>query len=202
MYEIHSAGSKYAGKEANSLKKSLMFALFVLIMALLVTGCAKTAPAPTKVPAASATAKPTASPAASPSMMPSLSPEASMEPSMQPEASPAPSDAPSYDTEALRTEVEKLSEVKSAVVAAMDGKALVGLTFDPAYQGTLTDRIVEMVGQQVTNLEKALTEVAVTADPKQVEEIEALSSDKMPDNAKFTELFEKLKPKGSNNTAK
>lgn len=123
---------------------------------------------------------------------------------MQPEASPSPSEgaAPSFDTEALRTEVEKLSEVKSAVIAAVESKALVGITFDPAYQGTLTDRIMEMVAQQVTGLEKSLTEVAVTADPEQVRAIEELSVAAMPDKLKFDELFSKLKPEGSNNTEK
>jgi len=192
------------------LKKSLLFVTMTMLMVLLLTGCMGNTvkPSVTVTPKATASAVPSATPTASPSAMPTEMPSASPESSLTPgatDASPAPSDAPmgnTYDTEALRTEVEKLSEVKTAVVAAMGTKALVGITFDPAYQGTLTDRIVEMVGEQITEKEKGITEVAVTSDPEQISQIEALSKGTSPEKERFEQLFAQIKPSGSNKTEK
>ena len=104
------------------------------------------------------------------------------------------------DVTKLITELEKLSEVDTAQVAAMDGKALVGLTFDAQYQGTLTGRIEEMVVSAVTGVEEMLTDVAVTADPTLVEEIKTLAGEMTAgDNTealktRFDELYSKIKP--------
>ena len=137
-------------------------------------------------------------------------PDADMTPDETPpgtdgESAPAPEvmEGPTMmgvDVTKLIAELEKLSEVDTAQVAAMDGKALVGLTFDAQYQGTLTGRIEEMVVSAVTGVEEMLTDVAVTADPTLVEEIKTLAGEMTADDntealkTRFDELYSKIKP--------
>ena len=90
--------------------------------------------------------------------------------------------------------------MQTAAVVAQGGRALVGLDFDAQYQGTLTERIEEMVVSAVSSVESMLTDVAVTADPTLVEQIRTLSTEtdgkEFTDahTAQFDELYQKIKP--------
>ena len=137
--------------------------------------------------------------------MPQIAPEGG------PEQSPGSANGPTMvgiDVSKLITELEKLSEVDTAAVVAQGGRAVVGLNFDAQYQGTLTDRIEEMVISAVSSVESMLTDVAVTADPALIEQIRALASDTdgkemtADQITQFDEIYRKIKPeKNSENTA-
>lgn len=152
--------------------KKILSILLSVTAAVTLAACAcntTTSPSPSAMATPLASVMP--SPDASPSIMPSESPAAS------PEESPSGSSATGtgVDMEAIRMEVEKLSEVKTASVAALGDTALVGLAFDDAYQGTLTARITEMVTEKVQAADTAIKTVKVTADETLVADIEALS---------------------------
>ena len=74
----------------------------------------------------------------------------------------------------LRTALEKLTEVNSAVVVAVDNKALVGIEYDTSYQGMLDDRIRGMVLDRAKTISPAIEYVAVSDDQKALTEIESL----------------------------
>lgn len=176
------------------MKKKLLLLVLTVAAAVVLVACAcdtTTSPSPSP----SLTATPLAS--ATPTAMPDPSPDASMEasPSDSPEQSPD-GGTQMVDTENIRAEVEKLSEVKSAVVAVMGDTALVGLTFDDAYQGTLTARISEMVTEKVQAADTAIANVHVTADQTLCEEIESFASNSaQADAAQAQEAFDALKAK-------
>ncbi len=184
------------------MKKKLCIAVLSLLAAVLLVSCAcDTAPSPS--PRAGATATPRASlmPSASPAPSPETTPQASPEESGEAGGQESNTDTENkdMDADALRAEVEKLSEVKSAVVATMGDTALVGVTFDDAYQGTLTARITEMVTERVQSAEAALTNVRVTADQTLCEEIESFASEKHAAGStqakdEFDMLVSKLEP--------
>ena len=93
------------------------------------------------------------------------------------------------------------------VIHAHGGKAIAGVTFDAQYQGTLTDRIEEMVREKITAKDAGITEVAVTADPTLCTEIRTLSAETAgkamtaEQIKKFDELFGKISPAGSESPA-
>lgn len=86
-------------------------------------------------------------------------------------------DGAALDLDALAQEVEKLSEVSLCDVVAEGDRAVVGLSFDAQYQGTLTDRIEEMVREKITGIESAVIHIAVTADPTLCTEIKNLAQE-------------------------
>lgn len=149
---------------------------------------------------------PTQSATASPSPMESATttPGASAA-SPSPESS-AHTDA-AIDLDALAQEVEKLSEVSLCDVVAEGDRAVVGLSFDAQYQGTLTDRIEEMVREKITGIESAVIHIAVTADPTLCTEIKNLAQEVQgkpmteEQMAKFDELYEKIQPAGTESSA-
>lgn len=103
--------------------------------------------------------------------------------------------------------MEKLSEVSLCDVVAEGDRAVVGLSFDAQYQGTLTDRIEEMVREKITGIESAVIHIAVTADPTLCTEIKNLAQEVQgkpmteEQMAKFDELYEKIQPAGTESSA-
>lgn len=192
------------------MKRKLLLTLVFILATAALTACscsispgASPSPSPS---ALTATPSPTQSATASPSPMESAAttPGASAA-SPSPESS-AQTDA-AIDLDALAQEVEKLSEVSLCDVVAEGDRAVVGLSFDAQYQGTLTDRIEEMVREKITGIEPAVIHIAVTADPTLCTEIKNLAEEVQgkpmteEQMAKFDELYEKIQPAGTESSA-
>ncbi len=192
------------------MKRKLLLTLVFILATAALTACscsispgASPSPSPS---ALTATPSPTQSATASPSPMESAAttPGASAA-SPSPESS-AQTDA-AIDLDALAQEVEKLSEVSLCDVVAEGDRAVVGLSFDAQYQGTLTDRIEEMVREKITGIEPAVIHIAVTADPTLCTEIKNLAQEVQgkpmteEQMAKFDELYEKIQPAGTESSA-
>ncbi len=192
------------------MKRKLLLTLVFILATAALTACscsispgASPSPSPS---ALTATPSPTQSATASPSPMESAAttPGASA-------ASPSPESSAqteaSIDLDALAQEVEKLSEVSLCDVVAEGDRAVVGLSFDAQYQGTLTDRIEEMVREKITGIEPAVIHIAVTADPTLCTEIKNLAQEVQgkpmteEQMAKFDELYEKIQPAGTESSA-
>ena len=190
-------------------RKLLLTLVFILATAALTACSCSISPGASPSPSPSAlttTPSPTQSATASPSPMESAAttPGASAA-SPSPESS-AHTDA-AIDLDALAQEVEKLSEVSLCDVVAEGDRAVVGLSFDAQYQGTLTDRIEEMVREKITGIEPAVIHIAVTADPTLCTEIKNLAQEVQgkpmteEQMAKFDELYEKIQPAGTESSA-
>jgi len=192
------------------LKRKLLLTLVFILATAALTACscsispgASPSPSPS---ALTATPSPTQSATASPSPMESAAttPGAS-------DASPSPESSAqtgaALNLDALAQEVEKLSEVSLCDVVAEGDRAVVGLSFDAQYQGTLTDRIEEMVREKITGIEPAVIHIAVTADPTLCTEIKNLAQEVQgkpmteEQMAKFDELYEKIQPAGTESSA-
>lgn len=192
------------------MKRKLLLTLVFILATAALTACscsispgASPSPSPS---ALTATPSPTQSATASPSPMESATttPGASA-------ASPSPESSAqtgaALDLDALAQEVEKLSEVSLCDVVAEGDRAVVGLSFDAQYQGTLTDRIEEMVREKITGIESAVIHIAVTADPTLCTEIKNLAEEVQgkpmteEQMAKFDELYEKIQPAGTESSA-
>lgn len=192
------------------MKRKLLLTLVFILATAALTACscsispgASPSPSPS---ALTATPSPTQSATASPSPMESAAttPGAS-------DASPSPESSAqtgaTLDLDALAQEVEKLSEVSLCDVVAEGDRAVVGLSFDAQYQGTLTDRIEEMVREKITGIEPAVIHIAVTADPTLCTEIKNLAQEVQgkpmteEQMAKFDELYEKIQPAGTESSA-
>ena len=192
------------------MKRKLLLTLVFILATAALTACscsispgASPSPSPS---ALTATPSPTQSATASPSPMESAAttPGASA-------ASPSPESSAqtgaAIDLDALAQEVEKLSEVSLCDVVAEGDRAVVGLSFDAQYQGTLTDRIEEMVREKITGIEPAIIHIAVTADPTLCTEIKNLAQEVQgkpmteEQMAKFDELYEKIQPAGTESSA-
>ncbi len=181
--------------------KTMLFLTLTAVLLAALSACACNGQTATPSPAPTAM---TATPAPAPteSILPSPeAPDATPESPASPESSAEPGSAIDYD--ALKTEVEKLSEIDTCDVVAHGGKAIAGVTFDAQYQGTLTDRIEEMVREKITAKDAGITEVAVTADPTLCTEIRTLAAETAgkamtaEQVKKFDELFGKISPAGS-----
>ena len=186
-------------------KIQIMLLATLVVVALSACSCSmgmSTSPTP-KPSAMTTTPMPTPSATATPSASAMPSPDASMTPG----ASDAGGADTAMDTEALAAEVEKLSEVDTCDVVVMDNQAIVGISFDAQYQGTLTDRIEEMVAEKITAKEAGITKVAVTADPTLCTEIKTLSAETNgkamteEQKTKFDELYAKITPAGTESSA-
>ena len=192
------------------MKRKLLLTLVFILATAALTACscsispgASPSPSPS---ALTATPSPTQSATASPSPMESAAttPGASA-------ASPSPESSAqtgaALDLDALAQEVEKLSEVSLCDVVAEGDRAVVGLSFDAQYQGTLTDRIEEMVREKITGIESAVIHIAVTADPTLCTEIKNLAQEVQgkpmteEQMAKLDELYEKIQPAGTESSA-
>lgn len=78
-----------------------------------------------------------------------------------------------WNSEAKNVEdaIVQLSEIKEARVAIDGDTALVGVRFDDAYKGEMTDRIREMIAGVVQKADPRIKTVAVTADENDVNSI-------------------------------
>ena len=192
------------------MKRKLLLTLVFILATAALTACscsispgASPSPSPS---ALTATPSPTQSATASPSPM-----ESAATTPGAPDTSPSPESSAqtgaALDLDALAQEVEKLSEVSLCDVVAEGDRAVVGLSFDAQYQGTLTDRIEEMVREKITGIEPAVIHIAVTADPTLCTEIKNLAQEVQgkpmteEQMAKFDELYEKIQPAGTESSA-
>ena len=71
--------------------------------------------------------------------------------------------------------IAQLSEISEARVVVADTTALVGVKFDAAYKGQLTERIRQMVAAEVLKADAGIQTVAVTSEDGDVEKVYALS---------------------------
>ena len=71
--------------------------------------------------------------------------------------------------------IARISEIADARVVVTNTTALVGVRFDNAYKGELTERIREMVAAEVLKADKAIQTVAVTSAEDDVKKIYDLS---------------------------
>ena len=78
-----------------------------------------------------------------------------------------------WQTEAQKVEqsINQLSEVSESRVTISGNTALVGVKFDAAYQGEMTDRIREMISGLVKQADPNIQVVAVTATEEDVNKI-------------------------------
>ena len=75
----------------------------------------------------------------------------------------------------IESRIAQISEISEARVVVTGNTALVGVRFDQAYRGEMTERIREMVAAEVMAADPGITTVAVTADGDDVEDIYELS---------------------------
>ena len=75
----------------------------------------------------------------------------------------------------VEARIDQISEISDARVVVTGNTALVGVHFDRAYQGEMTERIREMVAAEVMAADPEITTVAVTAQSGDVDSIFDLS---------------------------
>ena len=75
----------------------------------------------------------------------------------------------------IENRINRISEIADARVVVTGNTALVGVRFDQAYRGDMTERIREMVAAEVIAADPKITTVAVTADDDDVEDIYEIS---------------------------
>lgn len=75
----------------------------------------------------------------------------------------------------IETAIGQISEISEARVVVVNSTALVGVKFDNAYKGEMTERIREMVAAEVLRADPSIQTVAVTADAEDVKKVYALS---------------------------
>ena len=114
--------------------------------------------------------------AAEPTSTPSYMPQGSTA-TVMPGATMAAETAFDWTANAARIEAQigQISEIREARVVTAGDTALVGVKFDPAYRGQMTERIREMVAAEVMAADPGITTVAVTADADDVEDIYEIS---------------------------
>ena len=71
--------------------------------------------------------------------------------------------------------ISRISEISDARVVVVDTTALVGVKYDNAYKGQLTERIRQMVAAEVMKADPSIQTVAVTGEAGDVEKIYQLS---------------------------
>lgn len=91
----------------------------------------------------------------------------------------------------VEQQIGQISEVSEARVVVTGDTALVGVTFNQAYQGEMTERIREMVAAEVMKADPQITTVAVTADREDVDKVRALS-DRVIAGEKMDDLKEEI----------
>lgn len=75
----------------------------------------------------------------------------------------------------IEARIGQISEISEARVVVTGNTALVGVKFNQAYQGEMTERIREMVAAEVMSADPSITTVAVTADEDDVEDVYEIS---------------------------
>lgn len=141
------------------MKKQLVIVL-VLLAALMTAGCMNRG------------GEDAAEPTSTPGYMPQGSAATAM-----PDATMGTDAAFDWTANAARIEAQiaQISEIREARVVTAGDTALVGVKFDPAYRGEMTERIREMVAAEVMAADPGITTVAVTADADDVEDVYEIS---------------------------
>lgn len=142
-------------KNVNS-KKISSILIICLLLALLMTACMNKTGVDTN-----ATNAPTAS--VSPSVTPRTTVEAT-----------TPFDW-MVNGEAIEKNLSKISEISEARVVVNGQSALVAVKFNPAYKGELTDRIREMIANEITKADGNIENIVVTTDDNDVNSIYTVS---------------------------
>ena len=75
----------------------------------------------------------------------------------------------------IESAIGRISEISESRVVVTNSTALVGVKFDNAYKGQLTERIREMVAAEVMKADPSIQTVAVTSDEADVQKVYALS---------------------------
>ena len=75
----------------------------------------------------------------------------------------------------IEAAIARLSEISDARVVVTNTTALVGVKFDGAYKGELTERIREMVAAEVLKADPSIQTVAVTSNDDDVQKVYTLS---------------------------
>ena len=75
----------------------------------------------------------------------------------------------------IEGQINRISEIAESRVVVAEDTALVGVKFDSAYKGEMTERIREMVAAEVMAADPEITTVAVTAAEDDVEDIYEIS---------------------------
>lgn len=83
---------------------------------------------------------------------------------------------------AVESRINMFSEIQDSRVVADGGTALVGVKFNNAYKGELTQRIRDMIAGEVMAVDNQIQVVAVTAEPGDVQKIYALSDQQRAGN--------------------
>lgn len=91
-------------------------------------------------------------------------------------------------SEEMEDAVEQLSEVDDAYVIAHGKKALVGLEMNSQYQGGVDERLQKMVLARLQTIEKSITEAAVTDEEQKVQSIRSLS-EKLDDATDLSQIL-------------
>lgn len=76
----------------------------------------------------------------------------------------------------IENRIRQISEIDEARVVVTGNTALVGVKFNQAYRGEMTERIREMVAAEVMAADPQISTVAVTADDDDVEDVYELSN--------------------------
>ena len=168
-----------------------------LLAALSLTGCAgeaKTMPSPN--PTNSYTQRPgTELKEDIEGLMPDMSPDASENKGSDMTVSSANVPDTLEKCKQVSSDMEEgialLSEVDDVSVVAMGNKALIGISFEPAYQGELDERIKNMVLTRVQAVSKGVTEVYITTDKVQAEAIDELE-DKLEKAKSLNDITEEF----------
>ena len=71
--------------------------------------------------------------------------------------------------------IDRISEIADSRVVVTNSTALVGVKFDGAYKGQMTERIREMVAAEVMKADPSIQTVAVTSETEDVSKVYALS---------------------------
>lgn len=79
------------------------------------------------------------------------------------------------DAAQVEARIAQISEISEARVVVTGNTALVGVKFNQAYQGQMTERIREMVAAEVMAADPQITTVAVTADAEDVDAVYDIS---------------------------
>ena len=140
-------------------------ALCALTVCVLMTGCMNTDNNGTQTPQFEATERPEMS----------FTPQTTNQ--VRPEETAAVQERFDWRQNASQIEerINMISEIQSSRIVVSEGTALVGVVFDPSYQGEMTQRIHDMVAAEVQSVDESVQTVAVTAETQDVEKIGQLA---------------------------
>ena len=138
-------------------KFSLLLMCLTLVAAM--TACAAATPAPITPPATMYTPLPGVTGTAENDLYPNATDNAAMTAAMSGTES-------SQLSKKANDAAAKISEIDSCVTAIIGDTCVAGVTFDPTYQGDLTDRIRDMVASRIQSVAPTVERVAVTNDPE------------------------------------